>query len=130
MYEKFLNYKEKIEQDLTFDEFTVYDLCKRLPSLKHFWVSKLIEAKIDLEKFKKEKNNLIKVATEKFKSEIGLKKETALQQINASPNLLKINESIKETELIIEYLEKVEKVFSSTSYDIKNVVELLKMQQM
>lgn len=130
MYEKFFKFKEAIDKDLTFDEFTVYDLCKRLPNLKHFWVSKLMESKIDLETLKKKKNELIKVATEKFKSEIGLRKETALQQINSSPNLLKINESIKETELIIEYLEKVEKVFSSTSYDIKNVVELLKMQQM
>lgn len=130
MYEKFFRFKEEIEKDLTFDEFSVYDLCKRLPSLKHFWISKLIESKIELEKYKKEKNNLISVATEKFKSEIGLRKETALKQINSSPNLIKINEAIKETELIIEYLEKVEKVFSSTSYDIKNVVELLKMQQM
>lgn len=130
MYEKFKEYKDAIEEDLTFDEFSVFDLTKRLPSLKHFWVSKLIENKIELERLQKEKNKLINTCAEKIESEIGLKKDSALKKIYSAPNVKKITEEIKETELIIEYLEKVEKVFSSTSYDLKNMIELLKMQNM
>ena len=37
---------------------------------------------------------------------------------------------IEELELVIEYLEKAEKIFSSTTYDLKNAIELMKMEQM
>ena len=42
----------------------------------------------------------------------------------------KINEDIKETESIIEYLEKVEKVYSSLTYDIKNMIQMTSMEQL
>jgi chaperonin cofactor prefoldin len=49
---------------------------------------------------------------------------------NKSPILTDINEEIEELELVIEYLEKAEKIFSSTTYDLKNAIELMKMEQM
>ena len=39
-------------------------------------------------------------------------------------------EAREVVELIIEYLEKAEKIFSSTTYDIKNAIELMKMESM
>ena len=36
--------------------------------------------------------------------------------------------SIDEQELIIEFLEKTEKVFTSLSFDIKNIIEIMKME--
>ena len=50
--------------------------------------------------------------------------------VEKSPVLTEINEQIEENELIIEYLEKVEKIFSSTTYDLKNAIELMKMESM
>jgi chaperonin cofactor prefoldin len=47
-----------------------------------------------------------------------------------SPVLHEINEQIEEMELVVEYLEKAERVFSSTTYDLKNAIELMKMEQM
>ena len=40
----------------------------------------------------------------------------------------KIIEKIEETEILIEYLEKIEKVCSSTSYDIKNLIDIKKLE--
>ena len=42
----------------------------------------------------------------------------------------KLADDIKSTELLVEYLEKVEKIYSAMTYDYKNIVELIKMEQM
>ena len=48
----------------------------------------------------------------------------------ANETVEKLTEEIKESEMIVEYLEKVEKIFSAMTYDYKNIVELMKMEQM
>ena len=40
------------------------------------------------------------------------------------------NQQIKELELVIELLEKTEKTFSETVYSIKNVVQLMQLEQL
>ena len=37
---------------------------------------------------------------------------------------------INEEKLIVEFLEKIEKIFSSLTYDIKNIIEIMKLEQM
>ena len=41
-----------------------------------------------------------------------------------------INEQINDLEHIVEYLEKVEKIYASITYDIKNVCHLKQMETM
>ena len=41
-----------------------------------------------------------------------------------------INEKIKENKLIVEFLEKSERIFSSMSFDIKNITEIMKLETM
>jgi hypothetical protein len=40
------------------------------------------------------------------------------------------SDKIKEYDYIIEYLEKVEKIMGSMVWEIKNVVELAKLEQL
>ena len=42
--------------------------------------------------------------------------------------MVELQANIDEQELIIELLEKTEKTFSSLSFDIKNIVEIMKME--
>ena len=42
--------------------------------------------------------------------------------------MIDIQNRIEEQELIVEFLEKTEKTFSSLSFDIKNIVEIIKME--
>ena len=49
-YETFLKYKEAIERDLKVDQFNIHNKVNDIPSLKHFWVAKLIESKIEIKK--------------------------------------------------------------------------------
>ena len=130
VFEKFLKYKEAIEKDLKIDQFNIHNKVNEIPSLKHFWVAKLIESKIELKNLQRKKSELIKKVKES--QQIGLKLSiSSLKEIEEkSPVLHEINEQIEEMELVVEYLEKAEKVFSSTTYDLKNAIELMKMEQM
>lgn len=129
-YETFLKYKEAIEKDLKIDQFNIHNKVNDIPSLKHFWVAKLIESKIELKKLNKKKSELIKKVRESQQLGLKLSVSSLKEMEERSPVLNEINEQIEEMELIIEYLEKTEKVFSSTTYDLKNAIELMKMEQM
>lgn len=129
-FEKFLKYKEAIENNLKIDQFNIHNKVNEIPSLKHFWVAKLIESKIELKNLQRKKSELLKKVRES--QQVGLKLSiSSLKEIEEkSPILHEINEQIEEMELIIEYLEKTEKIFSSTTYDLKNAIELMKMEQL
>lgn len=129
-YEKFIKYKEAIEKDLKIDQFNIHIKVNDIPSLKHYWVGKLIEAKIELKKLQQKKYELIKKVKENQEVALKLSVSSMKELVEKSPVLTEINEQIDENELIIEYLEKVEKIFSSTTYDLKNAIELMKMEQM
>ena len=129
-YEKFIKYKEAIEKDLKIDQFNIHNKVNDIPSLKHYWVGKLIESKIELKKAQQKKNELIKKIKENQNIGLKLSMSSMKEIVEKSPVLTEINEQIEENELIIEYLEKVEKIFSSTTYDLKNAIELMKMESM
>jgi len=42
--------------------------------------------------------------------------------------MVELQSRIDEQELAVEFLEKVEKTFSALSFDIKNIVEIMKME--
>jgi hypothetical protein len=48
--------------------------------------------------------------------------------MESNEKIVDINNQIYYNTLIIEYLEKVEKVLSSITYDIKNIVEIMKLE--
>lgn len=128
MYEQFFKYKEEVENDLKFDASSIDEFSIKLPSRKHFWVGRLIEAKIKLKKLENTKAEAIKSVQEKVKTSVGLSQASYTKIINEQEPIKKIDEQIEEWKIIVEYLEKVEKVFSQTSYDVKNSVELMKME--
>lgn len=129
-YEKFVNYKEAIEKDLKIDQFNIHNKINEIPSLKHYWVAKLIESKIELKQLQRKKSELIKKVQSSTDVGIKISTQSAKEMLSKSPVIAEINDEIEELELIIEYLEKAEKIFSSTTFDLKNAIELMKMEQM
>lgn len=129
-YEKFVNYKEAIEKDLKIDQFNIHNKINEIPSLKHYWVAKLIESKIELKQLQRKKSDLIKKVQSSTDVGIKISTQSAKEILSKSPVIAEINDEIEELELIIEYLEKAEKIFSSTTFDLKNAIELMKMEQM
>lgn len=123
-------YMEEIVQDTSVDNFNILDVQMRLPAIKHKWVGRLMRHKFEVKELRREKEKLIKELTSKLLSESPVKiaEPVAEKKVCKVDSVLKIDAKIKETYLLIEYLEKVEKIFSSMTFDIKNVTEIMKLE--
>jgi len=122
----------EISKELEINEMNLKEASMRAPARKHFWASKLINHKIELNTLIKSKNTLVKSLISKAEaaSPITLSKINLEKTVESTDEVKKINEDIKETDSIIEYLEKVEKVYSSLTYDIKNMIQMTSMEQL
>lgn len=125
-------YKEEIAKDLVIDDFNIKDVQTKLPSKKHFWAARLIDAKIKLHSLQKNKKILKKTLVARIISESPTKinQQTAEIAAENSKEVAEINDSIKEYEFVIEYLEKVEKIMQTMHWEIKNILDIQKLEQL
>jgi len=123
-------YTEEIAEDLKIDQFNVKEVQMRAPARKHFWVARLVNAKIKLNALKSKKSTL--------KHEIILRliersptRMTQVAMSNAADNsreLKDIKEAVSDHEALVEYLEHVVKIIGSIQWDIKNIIDLMQME--
>jgi len=125
-------YISEINKELEINEMNLKESSMRAPARKHYWASRLINHKIELNTLVKSKNVLVKslISKSEAASPITLSKINLEKTVEATDEVRKINEEIKENESIVEYLEKVEKIYSSLTYDIKNMIQMTSMEQM
>ena len=125
-------YKKEIESDILINDFNIKEIQQKLPSRKHFWAGRLIDSKVEqqhlIKKKKKIKAEIIKrINTE---SVVRLTLQSIDQAAEQTEEIAGITEKIKEYDYIIEYLEKIEKIMSNMHWDIRNIVEIQKMEQL
>lgn len=120
------------EDDAKVDEINVQEKSLKLPTIKHKWVARLINAKRDQVQFKRDKKKLQQELAErvKEKSPTSISDNAAYAAAAKHHDIVELQEKIDEYDTIIEYLEKVEKVFSSATWDYRNIVEIMKMETM
>jgi hypothetical protein len=125
-------YIEDITKDLHLDDFNIKEAQMRLPARKHFWVARLMEAKIKRNSFFRNKKNLKKEVVKKVISDspVRISQSAAESAAERHESISKINESISEQDSIIEYLEKVEKIMGHMHWEIKNIIDINKMEQL
>lgn len=122
----FETYQKEIAEDIKVDELSLKDKTMLVPTIKHKWVGRLMMHKVQLKKLNDIKKKEIKRLTNN--SPIPLSKSTLDQAINGDESIVKIQNSIERLEVIIEYLEKVEKLTSSLTWDCKNLIDLQKLE--
>ena len=132
MMELLRKYIGEIGQDLVLDDFNLKEAQMRLPARKHFWVARLMEAKIkrnslitDKKKIKKEL--VKKVITD---SPVRISQSAAESAAERHESIDSLNKGIAEQDTIIEYLEKVEKIMGNMHWEIKNIIDINKMEQL
>tara|TARA_R110000787_G_scaffold173595_2_gene286205 strand:+ start:337 stop:732 length:396 start_codon:yes stop_codon:yes gene_type:complete len=125
-------YINEIGQDLVLDDFNLKEAQMRLPARKHFWVARLMEAKIkrnslitDKKKIKKEL--VKKVITD---SPVRISQSAAESAAERHESIDSLNKGIAGQDTIIEYLEKVEKIMGNMHWEIKNIIDINKMEQL
>lgn len=117
-------------EDVELDEFNLKDAQMKLPALKHKWVGRLIRHRADLDRLTSSRDKMVyQVAQEII--------ETATYQVTLPSaqkaaekhsSIKEIDAQIREHKLIIEFLDKGEKIFTSMSFDIKNITEIMKLE--
>lgn len=132
MNDRLKKYIEEVGQDLVLDDFNVKDQQLRLPSRKHYWVARLIESKVERNSLIKRKKTLKKELVKQVirDSPVKITNSTAESAAENHNSIIDINQKIADLDIVIEYLEKVEKIMSQMGYEIKNIVEVMKMEQL
>lgn len=130
-YELIKKYQQQYEEFCKIDDFTLEDRARRVPSEKHFWVCRLIDAKIEKDKLYKAKASTKQTLQKKLMEEspVVLNKQV-MDDLDKTPSLENINQKIKEQEYLIEYLEKLVSQITFIGNDIKNILELKKIQEL
>ncbi len=125
-------YINEINKDLEINDFNLKEAQLRLPSRKHFWVARLIDSKVQRNILLVQKKNLKKDMVKRLLAESPVKitAQTAESAAENTTDVESINEKIKELDMIIEYLEKVEKIFSTMHWEIKNIIQINQLEQL
>ena len=125
-------YRNEINKDLIINDFNIKDIQLKLPSRKHYWAARLIDAKIELHKLGKRKKTLKESIVKRIIGEapVRITQQSAEIAAESTEELQNIALSIKEYEFVVEYLEKVEKIMGGMGFDIKNIIEIQKMEQL
>ena len=123
-------YMEEMVQDTDVDNFNILDIQMKLPAIKHKWVGRLMRHKVEAKDLRRTKEDLIITLASKLMSESPVKVAANLaeKKVSKVDSVLQIDQKIKDIYILIEYLEKVEKIFSSMTFDIKNVTEIMKLE--
>jgi hypothetical protein len=126
----FLEYHQKIEEFLKFDELNLKDSQMALASVRHYWVGRLMFHKQQILKLKRAKDKAAKALRQKLEHEspIGLTAKTITESINRSDIILKIEEEIVNNELLVEYLSKVESNFRDAQYAMTNLTKIITLE--
>lgn len=122
---------EELKNDTKIDELNLLQKQLMLPGIKHKWVSRLINQKRHLNSLiRKKKNTRVAVhaALEKDGIPTGLPKASLDKKIDSSDSIQRIDQEIEETEVAIEYLEKVEHILRSMTYDVKNIIDINRLE--
>lgn len=129
-WETFEKIVQEIEKDLKIDRMNMDEKTLQIPSIKHYWIAELYRKKIYMQKLEKKKKEELKRFQANHVGEIGLSKTGFAQQANNDERIMKINELIDETKIIIEYLEDAKYVLGRATDDIKNRIELEKVERL
>ena len=100
----FEKYQAELEEELDLTDFNIKDVQMKLPGIKHKWVARLIQQKIELNKFKKLKLDAIDTLITTLRRENSILYSDAVlaKQAEKHETVQKINEKIEELNKILD----------------------------
>jgi hypothetical protein len=125
-------YKKEISEEVKIDAFNIKDMAMMVPSKKHFWAARLNDHRIEIQDLKSKKAKIIRALVEKAdqNSPVKLSKVNLEKMVEDMPEIQELDQKIKEQENLIAYLEDERWTFSKLTEDIKNVIEVMKLEQL
>ena len=129
IYERIEQYAKEIEEDTSIDIVNLRDKQFSSPQTKHKWLYKMtMEKKRLLELYEKKDQIMV---TKNIDNPLQLSRAAMKAKADKDDDVIELNKEIKKQELLVEYLDAaVNKIFSQMGFDFKNLVELIKMEQL
>lgn len=123
-------YLDEANIDTSLDRLDVSETQEQLVNNKHKWAARLINHKIKLNKYKSDRSKLIAVNIEEYQQQqpVMVNKSIAEKAVQKKENIIDIDLKIKNEQLIIEFLDNIYKNITFATNDIKNLVELMKLE--
>ncbi len=130
MDDKLSKYLEELKNDTILDQLNLEEMQLKLPAIKAKYLKYLFthkEEMVNLEEL--EKKAIIEISEKIEKeAEVKLSKITIENTAKNHELIRKIIINIKKEHLYIELIEKALNIITSMSYDIKNLLELKKLE--
>jgi hypothetical protein len=121
---------EELKQFLQFDELNLKEKQLMLPGIKHRYATIYIQTKREMGALHAERKRMLRNVVDEINRESPVKLSMiAAEKLAADHETVEeIDQKIRNNELILEICEKSERILNSASYDIKNLVELIKLE--
>ena len=126
--EKLEQYSKEIAEDLKLNEMVIQQKSFEIHQRKHYWVTKLILETQELNKLERKKKVLEKIALEKQEPLVQMSTASMKNVIANTKPMQEITQEIEDQKMLVEYLNKVEKIFAYITNDVKNIVEIMQLQ--
>jgi len=132
-----MNIDEIIEQytiessiDTNIDRLNVTEVQEKLVNNKHKWSARLINHKIKLNKYRNQRFTILEEKIEEFQNTqpVMVNKSIAEKAVSKKKDIRIIDNKIENEILIIQHVENIYKNISFATNDIKNLVELMKLE--
>ena len=123
-------YLKEASIDTNLDRLEVTSTQEQLISNKHKWSARLINHKINLNNFKSERGSLLEQHITKYQEDepVRVNRSIAEKAVENKKEIKAIDLKIQNEILIISFLENIYKNISFATNDIKNLVELMKLE--
>lgn len=126
----FTKYQDELKKDVNVDELNMKEIALTIASIKHKWAGRLMRHKIDLSKAEKTREKMLAVIIDQLAHDpaIQLTIPAMRKKAESHEKIIEVDGYIENLKLIIEYLEKIEKIIGSMTWDIKNIIDIVKVE--
>ncbi len=123
-------YLEEANLDTDLDRLEVITTQERLVNNKHKWSARLINHKINISNFKFKRESALEDRITEFQNTepVRVSRVIAERAVRNKKEIKVLDLKIKNEQLIVDYLENIYKNISFATNDIKNLVELMKLE--
>ena len=112
------------------DRLNVTEVQEKLVNNKHKWSARLINHKIKLNKYRNQRFTILEEKIEEYQNTqpVMVNKSIAEKAVSKKKDIRVIDNKIENEILIIQHVENIYKNISFATNDIKNLVELMKLE--
>ena len=127
-YELIDQYAKELEFDTQVDSTNIMEKQLAAPNIKHKWLYRSVMSKKRLLALSYQKEDLI---NEKLKSSnLPISNPTIKKNLERQPDIMELDREIRQQEILVDYMDNAVKQLNQIGFDYKNIVELMKLENL